>query len=788
MRWIPALILSASAAYATPPLIRDVTPHGAQRGKSLTVYLRGEGLVRGARIQSTLPGSFSQLTLTRDPLSNSPGVTARPDSVLAFLVTLKADAATGLYPVRVLTPDGVSNVVLFSVGEFTEVEEIESAQPKRPNNFPAEAQEIKTPVTVNGTLRGPDIDIYKFTARAGQKLVFEVEARRAGSAIDPAIEILDSSGKEIASSEDAPSLGVDARVEASFAKAGEYFVRVHDSKFSEQAQDFYRLKVGSFLYADAIYPLGWKRGEPVEVTLSGGNLPKPVKVKADVSAKGAFVAVRLPDSPSLPMLFSLSDAAESMEPAELSNGVVANGRISKPGEVDRYRVAVKPGEKWVFEVEAASLGVSELDGLLSIYDAKGKKLASADDGNGVDPVLPFTVPAGLTEVTVALEDLLRRGGDRFAYRLKAIKSEPDFVVDLLTPYVNVPAGGTAQVACLIQRRGYDGVIRARIANLPQGFHQAGGHVPSEAAAQLFNNDNAGRRSARTVITITADEGVKQQFLELSVLAEASTPSGLITRKARGPGMVTAVRGDRQKPMTAFWLEMELPMAVSEPPPAVLDVPTPQVRIAQGYEYPMAFKIKRREGARAGRVNTQIAGAVSNIRVNRGEGKQEGDSGSYQLATNFSTPGDTFDMLFETEVEVDGRKVAITSPAIEFHVVQGFAVEYSKTSLDVTPGGSAELTGSVRREPTFEGGEVRVAAEDLPEGVRCPAVLVPAGQRDFTLRCEATAAAAPGTHEIRLTSAAPNVGRKAKSEYKIADVNARLVITRAAAAAGSGNSR
>jgi hypothetical protein len=275
-------------------------------------------------------------------------------------------------------------------------------------------------------------------------------------------------------------------------------------------------------------------------------------------------------------------------------------------------------------------------------------------------------------------------------------------------------------------------------------------------------------------------------VELQVVAEAETPSGTMRRIARGPGMITSVRGDRQKPAAAYWLEMQLPMALSSPSPAVIEVPTPQVRIAQGYEYPMAYRVKRREGARTGRVNNQIAGAVGNLRVNRGDAKQEGDSGAYQVATNFATPGDTFDMLFETEVEVDGRKVLVTSPAVEFRVVPGFQVEFAGTSLEVAPGGSADLAGTVRREPTFEGGEVRVGAADLPEGVECPAVTVPAAERAFTLRCQAAPSAAAGSYEIRLTSAAPDVGRKAKSEYKIADVGARLVV--APAAAGSGNTR
>ena len=65
--------------------------------------------------------------------------------------------------------------------------------------------------------------------------------------------------------------GVDARVDVTFREDGDYYVAVHDSKFSSQAQNFYRLKIGSFAYADGIFPLGWKRGADVEVELFGGN-------------------------------------------------------------------------------------------------------------------------------------------------------------------------------------------------------------------------------------------------------------------------------------------------------------------------------------------------------------------------------------------------------------------------------------------------------------------------------------------------------------------------------------
>jgi len=194
-------------------------------------------------------------------------------------VQLKEQAPVGLYPIRVRTDEGLSNVLLFSVGRFPEMVESESLLPdlltkeleKDRNDTLAMAQKVAVPVTINGTLRGPDQDYYRFTAKAGERLVLEVEARRAGSAIDPVIRVLDATGRELASNNDAVGLGVDARVEVGFAKAGEYYAVVHDARFSDQEQNFYRLVIGAYRYAEGMFPLGGQRGGQVEVTLFGGN-------------------------------------------------------------------------------------------------------------------------------------------------------------------------------------------------------------------------------------------------------------------------------------------------------------------------------------------------------------------------------------------------------------------------------------------------------------------------------------------------------------------------------------
>jgi hypothetical protein len=754
MKLLP-ILLSAALLHAAAPALQELSPRGAQRGKTFTLYLRGDALLQSARVETSLPATFSRLTLSKDP-SIEPGRAMRPNSVLPFLVSLKADAPTGLYPIRVVTDSGLSNVLLFSVSDFPEVEESEALDRKQPNDQPGQAQKISVPVIVNGKLTGPDMDNYTFHAAAGQKLVFEVEARRAGSAIDPAIEIFDAAGREVARNDDAPSLGVDSRVEVTFAKAGEYRVLVHDSKFSDQSQNFYRLKIGKYEYADSVFPLGGPKG--TEVTLSGGNLAHPVKVKAEGPE------VRVPGSPALPLPFALSES---------SDGKVVDGRIAKPGQIDHYTVAVEPEQKWSFELTAASLGTSRLDAILTAYDNKGKKLASADDGNGFDPVFPFTVPADVHEVTLTVEDLLGRGGEAYGYRLEMKRQHPDFVADLLTPFVNVPAGGTARISVLVQRRGYAGDLRVRLLNVPEGFAVAGGHIAVEAASQDFRDLIPGRKSAVASLTITAPADAKPQSLSLQVVAEAQTEEGLIRRYARGAGMVTPIRGDKQKPFYAYWLGMPLKMAVTDPPPLTITPTTQLARFAQGFEFDMQYNVKRNNSKAPVRVTTQILSAVGNLRILKGAPSKNQDKGSFLLDTNFATPFAVFDMAFDVATEVDGKQVNIPSPIMEIEVVPGYEVKLAQNEIEIEPGGKREIQGSIRREPTFEGGLVKLRAEDLPDHVSCAPLEVAADRKEFTLSCAAEASAKPGKFAIRISSVAPETGKKAKADYKIPDVAATL---------------
>src|SRR5437870_8297523 len=246
MKWLLWTVLAA--ILPAQPVITELQPRGAQKGKPFTLTLVGRNFGEGAKIRSTMPASFT--LLSPDQPATTQGGSMQGDGRYAtFLVEPTADLAVGVYPIRVVTGDGISNVQLFTVGAFPEFTEDES----RPGALPNTNDTMETaqplpppPFTLNGTLRGPERDVFRLSAKAGETRVVEVEARRCGSAIDPLLEVLDADGRVIARSEDAPLVGLDARADVAFPRDGDYYVVVHDSRFSTQTANFYRLKIGSY--------------------------------------------------------------------------------------------------------------------------------------------------------------------------------------------------------------------------------------------------------------------------------------------------------------------------------------------------------------------------------------------------------------------------------------------------------------------------------------------------------------------------------------------------------------
>src|SRR6185436_15696703 len=92
-------------------------------------------------------------------------------------------------------------------------------------------------------------------------------------------------GKQLVRSDDSAGAGLDARLDFTFPREGNYYVEVADARFSAQSQNFYRLKMGTYRYAEGICPLGGRRGEQVPVTFVGAKAGLQSAVQSTVDLR-----------------------------------------------------------------------------------------------------------------------------------------------------------------------------------------------------------------------------------------------------------------------------------------------------------------------------------------------------------------------------------------------------------------------------------------------------------------------------------------------------------------------
>ncbi|MCO6459375.1 MAG: hypothetical protein J5I93_29035 [Pirellulaceae bacterium] len=150
------------------------------------------------------------------------------DSLGALFVG-RADGSWDRYPLPDLAPGARQPVgppageavVMSAAAELAEVAE------REPNQTPGDALRVTLPVRVRGTIQGqadggPDYDLVRFAARAGEQWVIDVDAARSKSRLDSLIEVLDADGQRI------PRLLLQAVRDSYFTFRGKDDVSVDD--------------------------------------------------------------------------------------------------------------------------------------------------------------------------------------------------------------------------------------------------------------------------------------------------------------------------------------------------------------------------------------------------------------------------------------------------------------------------------------------------------------------------------------------------------------------------------
>lgn len=549
----------ACAALATgaiaAPSIGNVSPPALQPGASVALRIDGGDLAANPRL--LLPVAIAEQSV-------KPGGNG---NFVVLDVKLDASAAPGIYLARIATDSGVSNGFPLVVDALPTV-----AVPTTLTQMP---------VAVAGDLTGGNVVRTTFSGEKDQPILVEVEAQRLGGKLRPVIRLLDARGVQVAWAQGERRLGGDARLATRLPAAGTYTVELQDLLFRGEGPGRFRLKIGAWQYADLAMPLAIQAGTAASVGFVGGNVDRP----ALVDARGLALGIRpapwpagVSGSGSRPAIV-VSSHPELAESAESAAGQIlaaapigVSGRLTKPGEEDRYVIPVTPGQTLRIEMFAEQLG-SPVDGVAVVRNAQGGELARGDDRPGTtDPAIDFQVPAGTNSIVVGVRDLLGRGGTNSLYRLAVVPAGHDgFGISVGQDVATAAVGGRSLWRVAANRAGYDGPIRVAAANLPPGVAISGGEIPA-GMNQALVVVSAGQPAASLV----------------SLVGEAQVGGVLVKRPAQGPDFPAA--------QTRPWLREDLAVAATGKSPLAADwTAGDALAIPASGKVAAAVKVARGEG-------------------------------------------------------------------------------------------------------------------------------------------------------------------------------------------------
>ena len=495
--WLVLLAMGALADANLPdlgPQVISVFPLGARQAETLEVQILGRNL------NETRDIIFSRRDIQAQVLSSDFfSIKAR--------ISVGPNVPVGLHDYRLRTPRG-THVGVFHVGSLPRLSEVE------PNNDLKHAQNITLPVMIDGIVESDDYDVFRFHAEAGETLIFDVMATRAGSRLDSTITSLDERGAELDYIDDY-YIHKDPYLSFSVKKTGNYFVRVaaaaepiatltDGGRYSS-----YRLVAGAVPHMLHALPSGARRGATNELSITGLNLQKVDRIVLGESlAEGKVVEAR-PDSltvrmavPSsvspgryplrafagsleapLQIQIVVSDLEEKLaiparsreNPQNIAYPVALSGVFDRAKARDFFAFDVGAGERLVFDVDSMKLGFLD-DPLVAVYTPGGKLLASHDDRlqqNGdeppnLDPYLVYTFEKAGRYIAM-IRDCAERGNPNYVYRLAIYPAQPDFDLRSLTPELTLYRGQTVPLPVRVRRfGGWSTPVEVWAENLPLG--------------------------------------------------------------------------------------------------------------------------------------------------------------------------------------------------------------------------------------------------------------------------------------------------------------------------------
>ena len=491
---------AVACAQSSQPATSYIFPAGAQRGQAVDVRvgglcllkdpwfeISGEGLDAPKRLQTGDTIWFDGPMLTGAPSLKSDECPKDHQT----LITVAEEAELGFRPWRVWTSQGATPSRVFVVGELPEITEYEIDGDPIP-------VDIKVPVTANGRIfPRADLDIWRFSADAGEAYTIELNAKSILSPLDARIAVY-TDGKQLA--DDIGSGNEDPVIQFTAKVSGRHEVHVHDIGYGGNQSCVYRLTIRKGVHTSWVYPMGGRQGIPAEIEVGlHSHKSKDNAAKLSVSLNPSAVGVvrhrfMIDGHQTEPVRLDVSDLPERLEvepndkPSDvtpLATPVMLNGRVDHPGDVDLWPVAVLAGQRLELRLSAGRLGSSLLPSL-DVVDADGAPVAPTDaqpvkdNSASADVVLAFD-PTEDGIFWVRVKDRFEsRGGPKFGYRLQVGTASRGFFLRLGADAITAVRGAETSLPVRVERfGGLTGPITVDVSGVPQATELGDLVIPAD---------------------------------------------------------------------------------------------------------------------------------------------------------------------------------------------------------------------------------------------------------------------------------------------------------------------
>jgi len=474
-------------------------------------------------------------------------------------VQIEQGAPPGARELRIATLGGLTNPMVFQVGEFPEVQELEpndrQADPVLANlpglpdlrRLPP-PKPITLPVVLNGQILPGDVDRFRFQARKGQQLVIEAHARSLIPYLADAVPgwfqatltLYDARGQEVAFVDDF-RFHPDPVLFYKIPTDGDYELEIRDAIYRGREDFVYRIVVGEQPFITHVFPLGGQAGIKTTASIRGWNLQR-THLPLDTEPGGGSLRTtqcRGRRGLSNAVVYAVDPWPEAREKEpnntpeqaqEVKLPLVLNGRIARAGDRDVFRFKGRRGQQVVAEVYGRRLN-SPIDSLLRVIDETGRVVAWNDDHEVKEGYLHMDAGGLLTHHAdsylrvelprdgtyyVQLSDSQRQGSGAHAYRLRLTPPHPDFALRLTPSSLSMRGGQTVPIAVhALRKDGFNGAIAVTLKDA-LGFELGGGRIP------------AGRDSVR--MTLRAPQNAGKEPVALEFVGRARIGGKTITHR------------------------------------------------------------------------------------------------------------------------------------------------------------------------------------------------------------------------------------------------------------------